>query len=185
MKKKLLQLFCLIVAIVQIYHMGASELSQAGDVAMVQSEAVIDATAKTGLLVENAMQDMDEARQKLFSGDIDAMQVAVLIKGKVSSIAYAKQELKEIITQAVQKVETEQGYLDYFVSGVKNIGTKIMAPFKTDYGYTQQDKDIADKIISGLTEQQDKLTKEYTKLSNKKRAAVKSSYEALISELNN
>ena len=109
-----------------------------------EKEAIIAATTIAQDKIKKAEVAINEARQKALNGEMTSAKAGKIIKNQSIIIAETKNALKKTIEQSVKKVEAadEQSYLSYFVSGAKDLGARAIAPFRSGYGYTEDEKKI-------------------------------------------
>lgn len=160
-------------------------------VAATQEDIIKKATAQTELIKKSAMDEMNKARRQVIEGTIEPDQAAKIISQQNAIIAEAKQGLKNTIERAVEQVDVsdeEQGYLEYLVSGAQSLGQRALAPFKAGYGYTDEEKAVAQRMIKGFNKQKEEIERDYEVAQKKekapaKRAELQERYEAIISQL--
>ncbi len=138
---------------------------------------------------------INDTRRKVLKGEITSTDAIKIIKEQNAIIAKITDERSKKINSAIGKVKVaddqiQESSLSSFVSGSKDLGMRALAPFKSGYGYTEEQKAIAQRIIDGLMEQQARLTKDYeeakknSQLTPIERVNLKKRYETIIAELN-
>jgi hypothetical protein len=121
------------------------------------TEEVKAATAQAQVTIADAEQKIAAFRKQLETGDISPVDASKNIGELNYAIEQAKKQLAEFTSEKVKEVEAaqaqEEGYVSRFVSGVKDFGARIAAPFKSGYGYSEKEKTIARAIIAELQDQ--------------------------------
>jgi hypothetical protein len=159
------------------------------DMSVEQKKELAEAALKSEVVVAEATKVMDQAQNNLLgSQNEDAQNVAAII-AQNEVIVGANQAINKLRAQLVKKVEgTSEGYFSQFVSGLKNIGTKLLAPFRAGYGYSEDEKENAPGIIVGLNAQKAKVIEKYVALTSTKKieteeqAQLKKRYDAIIAQ---
>lgn len=131
-------------------------------------EEVLVATSIAEIKIKEAQNAINQARHNALQGRMTSAQAIKIIKEQNAEIHTIENTLKEKINQAVEKIDavdaqTQENYLSSIVSGVKDLGSRAIAPFKSGYGYSKEQKEIAQNAIKGLIEQQAQLTNDYEK----------------------
>jgi hypothetical protein len=179
--KKLLILMSLLIVSIAYFNnfarslkpVSTNQVKTQSKASMVDADTVIDTERKK---IEESMIDAEKiktaatlminnANAQLAKNEISAVEAAKIIGEQNYRIEQAEKMLAQIISQSVEKVQevdTQESYMSQLVSGIQDFGARIMAPFRSGYGYTEQEKDIARAIIAELTKQLEELEGVYT-----------------------
>ncbi len=120
------------------------------------TDDVKTATAKAQIAIADAEQKISLIRDQLKTGDISPVDAAKKIGEYNYIIEREKKQLAERVDADVEKVESveaQESYLNQFISGAKSLGSNIIAPFKSGYGYSEKEQAIARAIITELQAQ--------------------------------
>jgi len=190
---KVMRLLALTLVATTVAHLSfaAESIYPSLDENLLRDEIAV-ATAIAEIKVKEAQKIINDTRQQALQGKIAPITAVKIIKEQnaiIDSIESAlKNKIESAITQ-VKKADEEQSYLSSFVSGAQDLGSRAIAPFKAGYGYTEEQKKIAQQVIDGLMEQQSQLTKDYekalqAKLTPVERDILKDRYNSIIAQLN-
>ena len=195
--KRYIEITFFIVVMFQFYNATASERIYPdidnGIVMDMQREGIEAARVIAENRIKKAKEEINTLRQKTLRGKIKpAAEGIKKIKHQITIIVATEYSLDNIIKRAVSKVESnEQGYFNRFAEGAQYLGSQIIAPFRSGYGYTQEEKEIALRVIKELVEQQKELIKNYEKEISKKnitfhrRHTLRNHYEEIMDLLDN
>lgn len=186
-----IRLFVLVCALAGVAQTFTAEMIYSYDELLRQE--VIFAAQMAEMRKKEAMLIINDARQKALQGIMSSADVITIIKEQNAFIADIENALKAKMSQVVEDVKAadrvQENYVRSFMSVAKNLGSGALAPFKSGYGYTQEQKETASKVIDGLVEQQEQLTKDYqkaikAKLTPVEREILKERYEKISADLN-
>ena len=109
-----------------------------------------------------------------------ALTFAAIAAIAIAENSFAGQEFNEDFEQ--------QGYLEVIVSRAQELGQKAISPFQAGYGYTDEEKATAKRMIKELKKQKDEAQSDYEVARNKiidpvKRNALKEDYKAMLTTL--
>ncbi|HSC25136.1 MAG TPA: hypothetical protein VLB80_02865 [Candidatus Babeliales bacterium] len=137
------------------------------------------ATVTVEKIKNDATTIKDAAKENFDKGKITRAQFAKIIGEQDYIIHQADKKLAQLIDNSIkkfEKIDAEEGYL-----------TQILAPFRSGYGYTQEEKDRARSVISELKKQQLEINRAYTEeikniFQKDKRDLFKNNYDNLMKE---
>jgi len=124
-------------------------------VAQAQNQ-VSTAIATTQDVTQEGQLIIEQTRQQLAAGLITPVEAAKIIGEQSYKIGAAERALKKTTEQAKKDVEqsdAQSGYLSRLTTSIYNAGSRIIAPFKAGYGYSEEEKAIARAIITELETQ--------------------------------
>ncbi len=111
------------------------------------------AAAKTQAVIADAEQKIAVVKNQLKTGDISPVDAAKKIGEYNYVIERQKKQLAELVHTEVDKVEaadSEESYLNQLISGAQNLGASVIAPFKSGYGYSEEEQAIARSVLAEL-----------------------------------
>jgi len=138
----------------------------------VEREKVEQAMIDTETLKTAATLAINKAREQLANGEISAVEAAKIIGEQDYRIEQANKLLAMATRRAVDTVEqaeVEESYASQLMSGARGLGARVLAPFKSGYGYSEEEKAIARAIIAQLNRQLEAIAQEY---ANKTKGAA-------------
>lgn len=141
--------------------------------------------------IMEATKVMDSARDMLFDekaaqlDDVDNAKTIIKQNAIIVQTQHTLDKLQhEQLAQQSPVSPTDEGYLSQLMSGVKNVGTGFLERMQSWYGYTEDEKELARKIIDGLEQQKVEITHKYVPflkgLTGDKRDTLKKRYRAVV-----
>ena len=130
----------------------------------IEREKIEEAIVDTETIKTAATLAINKAREQLAKGEISAVEAAKIIGEQDYRIEQANKLLAMEARRAVDSVEqaeVEEGYTSQLISGARGLGERVLAPFKSGYGYTEEEKAIARSIIAQLEKQLEEIIKSY------------------------
>ena len=124
-------------------------------IAQAQNQ-VSTAIATTQDVTQEGQLIIEQTRQQLATGLISPVEAAKIIGEQNYKMGAAERALKKTTVQAKKDVEqsdAQSGYLSRLTTNIYNTGSRVIAPFKAGYGYSEEEKSIARAIIAELETQ--------------------------------
>ncbi len=117
---------------------------------MVKEEFIDIETSKAAALLVT-----HKAQEQLKNGEIEPADAAKLMMSAAKIIGNKNYELEQIkkAMEPAPAPETEQSYMSQLAAKAYSVGQSIIAPFKSGYGYTDEEKGKARLIIVELQKQ--------------------------------
>ena len=154
-------------------------------------EEITVATEIAEIKKNEALAVIKDVRQRALQGTISSAEAIKTIQEYNNIIIQVENELAALLNQSIEEVkasDAKAGYLSSIISGAQDLATRAIAPLKSGYGYTAEQKEMARKVIDGLLEQQTQLTRDYelarVKLNPGEKRVLKNRYEKIIAGLN-
>lgn len=122
-------------------------------------------TIETEKIKSIAKLMINETNEKRAKHEISGLEAAKIIGEQNYKIERADERLAALIKESIENVEDAEAqaesYMKQLIGGAQNVGARLLAPFKSGYGYTQEEKGIAQAIIKELDKQLEILGKKY------------------------
>lgn len=133
-----------------------------------------------------------KAQEKLVTGELEPAEAVKLMVSAAKIIGNKNYELEQIkkAMEPAPAPEAEQSYMSQLASKAYSLGQSIIAPFKSGYGYTDEEKGKARLIIVDLQRQLQEIDPLYKKDKEKatdptEQIAVEDKYKQIKELLEN
>jgi hypothetical protein len=168
----------------------AAQASKTDSVAKKEYDELNQKISAVTVDSEDAKNALRQIYESYWNGSMNLMNAVRKIKTEVSRVVTSKQDLKKTMEKAIEEIK-EGSYWNSFLSGARNLVARMTAPFKSGYGYTEDEKEIAREMIKEFEGPKETLTAQYNdklKKLNKnilEKNILTERYNAIISQLNN
>src|SRR5438477_7993840 len=158
--------FTCVISVLQVHFTYSvnEKIENLQEVVVQAQQALVKTISKTESVEKAATIAINKAQEQLKVGLITSVEAAKIIGKQTYRIDAAKRALKREAQNAAERViqsDSEAGYLNHFSAGMYNLGVRALAPFRAGYGYTEEEKEIAQAVIVQLEKQLKIITQQY------------------------